>query len=166
MKSIGILGFGFCLVVATAAFAEDLPDGTFASSQDGCKALADKTPADLGEDFDFQVLTKKGLIAYQQVCDFVNVTGHDQSSWVATAFCDEGGYSYPDLFSIKKKDDNTLSVTRMTDLSDNSDDSSSQDGNSSDQDSQDEGADKGGPAPDESSAEAYSSFVKCPSAKQ
>ncbi len=103
--------------------AQDLPEGTFATTDDGCKALADKTPAELGEDFDFQVLSKKGLIAYQQICDFVNVVGHDATSWVATAFCDEGGYTYPDLFSIKQKGEARLNVTRITDLTQSSNDS-------------------------------------------
>ena len=80
------------------------------------RQLATKTPAELGEDFDFEVLTKKGLIGYRQVCDFVNVFAHDAKSWVATAFCDEAGYTYPDLFSIKQKDDGRLNVTRITDL--------------------------------------------------
>ena len=39
-----------------------------------------------------------------------------RKSWVATAFCEEAGYTYPDLFSIKQKDDGRLNVTRMTDL--------------------------------------------------
>jgi hypothetical protein len=170
-----ILAFGLCFLSASVAFAQDLPEGTFATTEDGCKALAGKTPAELGEDLDFQVLSKKGLVAYQQVCDFVGVAGHDSTSWVATAFCDEGGYTYPDLFSIKKKDENTLNVTRVTDLTENSDDSSGQDSNAADQPessgegTSDEGGaakDKGAPAPDEQQAESYSTFVKCQSVKQ
>src|SRR5512147_1819746 len=93
-----------------------LPEGTFASTKEDCALLATKTPAELGEGLDFEVLTKKGLIGYQQVCDFVNVFARDAKSWVATAFCDEAGYTYPDLFSIKQKDDGKLNVTRITDL--------------------------------------------------
>ena len=62
------------------------------------------------------MLTKKGLVGHQQTCDFVNVFAHDRKSWVATAFCDEAGYTYPDLFSIKQKEDGKLNVTRITDL--------------------------------------------------
>ena len=50
------------------------------------------------------------------MCDFVSVSARDAKSWVATAFCDELGYTYPDLFSIKQKDDGRLNVTRITDL--------------------------------------------------
>lgn len=175
MRPAALLAFGLGLFAAGGiAFAQGLPDGTFASTGDGCKALAGKTAAELGEDLDFQVVTKKGLVAYRQVCDFVSVAGHDDTSWVATAFCDEGGYTYPDLFSIKLKGEDQLNVTRITDLSDNSDDSSAQDSGAADQSDAaddsasrtDEGEDKSAPAPDEQAAEAYSTFVKCPSVKQ
>src|SRR4029078_4805019 len=66
-----ILAFGLCFLSASVAFAQDLPEGTSANTDDGCKALAGRTPAELGEDLDFQVLSKKGLVAYQQVGDFV-----------------------------------------------------------------------------------------------
>ena len=93
-----------------------LPDGTFASTKDDCTNLATKTTAEIGDEIDFEVLTKKGLTGYRQVCDFVSVSARDAKTWVATAFCDESGYTYPDLFSIKQKDDGRLSVTRITDL--------------------------------------------------
>ena len=115
-----VLGVGLWLAAAGMAPAQapenSLPDGTFASTKDDCAKLATKTPAEIGDEIDFEVLTKKGLTGYRQVCDFVSVSARDAKSWVATAFCDEFGYTYPDLFSIKQKDDGRLNVTRITDL--------------------------------------------------
>jgi hypothetical protein len=104
------------LMGAGAAPAEQLPDGTFASSKEGCDRLAAKTAAELGDDLDFYVLTKSGLTGYQQRCDFLAVTPRNATSWLASAFCDESGYIYPDLFAIAKKDNGELDVTRMTDV--------------------------------------------------
>ena len=111
MKRTALWMIALWLTASSPVFAQGLPDGTFASTKEGCTKLVSKTPAELGEEFDFEVLTKKGLTGYQQVCDFVNVFAHDAKSWVATAFCDEAGYTYPDLFSIKQKDDGKLNVT-------------------------------------------------------
>src|SRR5512147_3352368 len=115
MRHALLLATGLMLAAAGSALAQTpsnaLPEGTFASTKEDCALLATKTPAELGEGLDFEVLTKKGLIGYQQACDFVNVFARDAKSWVATAFCDEAGYTYPDLFSIKQKDDGKLNVT-------------------------------------------------------
>jgi hypothetical protein len=104
------------LMGAAPAFAQELPDGTFASTKEGCAKLVSKTPAELGADLNFNVLTKRGVTSYLQRCDFVSVTPHDAKSWVATAYCDEQGYVYPDLFAIAEKEEGKLSVTRVTDL--------------------------------------------------
>ena len=90
-----VLGVGLWLAGAGMAPAQapenSLPDGTFASTKDDCAKLATKTPAEIGDEIDFEVLTKKGLTGYRQVCDFVSVSARDAKSWVATAFCDEFG---------------------------------------------------------------------------
>lgn len=104
------------LIGMSPALGQGLPEGTFASTKEGCEKLAGKTPAELGADLDFYVLTKAGVTGYLQRCDFLTVTPHDAKSWVATAFCDEQGYIYPDLFAIAAKTDGKLSVTRVTDL--------------------------------------------------
>ena len=104
------------LIGASPALAQGLPDGTFASTKEGCAKLVSKTPAELGADLDFSVLSKAGVITYLQRCDFVSVAPHDAKSWVATAFCDEQGYVYPDLFAIAEREGGKLSVTRVTDL--------------------------------------------------
>ena len=101
---------------ASPALAQALPDGTFASTKEGCAKLAGKTPAELGSGLDFYVLSKTGVVSYLQRCDFVAVAPHDAKSWVATAFCDEQGYVYPDLFAIAERDGGELSVTRVTDF--------------------------------------------------
>jgi hypothetical protein len=171
----GLLGLGAGLALAQAP-ENPLPEGTFASTHEDCITLKSKTPAELGEDFDFEVLTKKGLVAFQQTCDFVNVFAYDAKSWVATAFCDEAGYTYPDLFSIKQKDDGKLNVTRITDLTQQGgyDASAQSDTGESGAPKQSAGAEPGGSehsgeegkSPDEQSpSESYSSFVKCENVK-
>ena len=89
MKQAILFATGLSLLGAGLAFAQapenSLPEGTFASSPEDCATLATKTPVELGEDFDFEVLTRKGLVAYQQACDFVNVFAHDAKSWVRPA---------------------------------------------------------------------------------
>jgi hypothetical protein len=172
----GLLLLGAGLALAQAP-ENPLPEGTFASTPEDCTTLATKTPAELGEDFDFEVLTKKGLVGYQQICDFVNVFGHDGKSWVATAFCDESGYTYPDLFSIKQKDDGKLNVTRITDLTQHGgyDSSSKSDSEASDAPQRsadgkepgtaDESSGEEDKSSDEQASESYSAFVKCDKVK-
>lgn len=100
---------------AAPATAQELPEGTFASSKEGCDRLATKTPDQLGKNFDFSILTKTGTESYGHSCSFLNVTPRNETSWLATAFCDDEGYIYPDMFAIAQKDDGTLGVTRTTD---------------------------------------------------
>ncbi|HSB58307.1 MAG TPA: hypothetical protein VLD66_01770, partial [Methyloceanibacter sp.] len=77
MRHALLLATGLMLAAAGSALAQTpsnaLPEGTFASTKEDCALLATKTPAELGDELDFEVLTKKGLAGYQQVCDFVNV---------------------------------------------------------------------------------------------
>jgi hypothetical protein len=171
MLAAGLFLFSANLAWAQELPANSLPEGTFAT-EDGCKKLAAKTPAELGEDLDFEILTKKGLLANQQACDFVNVYTHDATSWVATSFCDEGGYTYPDLFSIKQKDDGRLDVTRFTDLTDQGSKGSSTESDTEDSESSNEppkasGDGKSGQAApeDEQAAESNSTFAKCQNVK-
>jgi len=110
-----LLMLGLLLAGAGAGLAQGLPEGTFASTKEGCEKLATKTTDELGENFDFHILSETGTQGYGQACDFVNVTARNATSWVATAFCDHEGYVYPDLFAIAQKEDGTLSVTRSTD---------------------------------------------------
>ena len=173
-----VLGVGLWLAGAGMAPAQapenSLPDGTFASTKDDCAKLATRTPAEI---VDFEVLTKKGLTGYRQVCDFVSVSGRDAKSWVATAFCDESGYTYPDLFSIKQKDDGRLNVTRITDLTQQGgyDASAQADPSESDTAEQSAGGADSGPAAEpadknqtldeQAASESYSAFVKCDTVK-
>ena len=175
MRHAPLLAAGVWLAAGSALAQtpdNSLPEGTFASTREDCALLATKTPAELGEEFDFEVLTKKGLTGYQQVCDFVNVFAHDAKSWVATAFCDEAGYTYPDLFSIK------LNVTRITDLTQQGGYDASAQTDSGETDAPEESG--GGAAPgkpgessgeqsqtldQQAASESYSSFVKCDTVK-
>jgi len=178
-----LLAMGLWLAGAGLAQAQapenSLPEGTFASTQEDCALLATKTTAELGEEFDFEVLTKKGLAGYQQACDFVTVSARDAKSWVATAYCDEAGYTYPDLFSIKQKDDGRLNVTRITDLTQQGGYDASAQSDSGESDAPEQsagGADAGPPgqaaggqsAPideQQAASESYSAFVKCDTVK-
>jgi hypothetical protein len=182
MRHALLVATGLMLATAGSARAQTpdnaLPEGTFASTKEDCALLATKTPAELGEELDFEVLTKKGLTGYQQVCDFVNVFAHDAKSWVATAFCDEAGYTYPDLFSIKQKDDGKLNVTRITDLTQQGgyDASAQTDSGETDAPKESGGGAAQGKAGESSgeqsqtldqqaASESYSSFVKCDTVK-
>lgn len=167
-----IFGVGFWLAGAGVVPAQtpenSLPEGTFASTKNDCAKLATKTPAELGEEFDFEVLTKKGLTGFQQVCDFVSVSARDAKSWVATAFCNEARYTYPDLFSIKEKDDGRLNVTRITDITQQGgyDASTQADPAETDTPEQSAGTEDQSQATDEHAAsESYSAFVKCDTVK-
>lgn len=171
---LGLVGIWF--VSSGAVMAQGLPEGTYASSKEGCTKLEAKTTADLGDDFDFYVLTSKGLTGYEQACDFVNVSVHNATSWVATAFCDEQGYTYPDLFAIAKKDEGTLAVTRLTDLTQQGspETSDSEASESADQESSSEtGTPKeplaGGAqdqAAEDQGASQVSAYVRCQNVKQ
>jgi hypothetical protein len=181
MRNALLLATGLWLAGAGLALAQasdsTLPEGTFASTKEDCALLATKTPAELGEEFDFEVLTKKGLVGNQQVCDFVNVFAHDAKSWVATAFCDEAGYTYPDLFSIKQKDDGRLNVTRITDLTQqggydasaqadpSESDTAEQSAGGADSGTAGEPADKSQTMDEQAASESYSAFVKCDTVK-
>src|SRR5262249_26155662 len=99
MRFTSVALLGFWLIGIGSAFAQGLPEGTYASTAQGCTKLQSKTAAELGEQLDFYVLTNKGVISYGQACDFVSVTAHNATSWIATAFCQESGYTYPDVFA-------------------------------------------------------------------
>jgi hypothetical protein len=174
MPHAATLAAGLFLLSPNLAWAQELPakslpEGTFAS-EDGCNKLAAKTSAELGEDLDFEILTKKGLLAYQRACDFVNVYTHDATSWVATAFCDELGYTYPNLVSIKQKADGRLDVTRFTDLTNQASNDSSAESNTEDlslNEPKASGDSKSGQAApeDEQAAESKGIFTKCQNVK-
>jgi len=114
MHRAALLGIGLWLASSGLVLGQGLPEGTFASSREGCAKLKDKTVAELGQDLDFTVLNKTGVSANSQRCDFVSATARNTTSWIATAFCEEPGYVFPDLFAIVQKQTGDLSVTRMT----------------------------------------------------
>jgi hypothetical protein len=181
MQRTALAMFGIWLLGAGLAAAQDLPDGTFASTSEGCTELESKTPAELGKDLDFYVFTKKGVGAYRQTCDFVTVTPHSSSSWAATAFCDESGYVYPDLFAIAQKENGDLGITRLTDLTQQeANDAAAEDPSAIpgdmnpsevDRDDQAEAGDsqpphEGADAEPEGGADAFNTYVRCGNVKQ
>jgi hypothetical protein len=169
---LGLLGLW---LLGAAAFAQGLPEGTYASSKEGCPKLQSKTAGELGEDLDFYVLTGKGLTGYQQACDFLNVTAHNATGWLATAFCEEAGYSYPDLFTIAEKGEGKLTVTRLTEfMQQGAPDTSSSEAAESDQGENAGEASgealRGGEGQDQADenagAEQATSYVRCENVKQ
>ena len=50
MRRTAVLAFGALLASASLAAGQGLPEGTFASSQEGCAKLKQKTVAELGQD--------------------------------------------------------------------------------------------------------------------
>ena len=114
MHRAALLGLGVWLAAGGLAHAQGLPEGTFASSKEGCAKLKEKTVTELGQDLDFTVFSKTGVSANAQRCDFVGVTPRNATSWLATAFCEEPGYAFPDVFAIVQKKTGDLSITRMT----------------------------------------------------
>jgi hypothetical protein len=108
------VAIGVVLAWASAAAAQGLPEATFVSTKEGCDQLKQKGVAELGDQRDFTILTKTGINAGSQHCDFVTVTARNATSWLVSAFCEEPNYSYPDLFAILQKKDGDLRVTRMT----------------------------------------------------
>lgn len=111
-----------CVISASgAALGADsagLPDGTF-STEEGCKQL-ETTPAASLKDFDFQIFDKDGLISADTKCSFVTTTKRNDKSWLASAFCEQQDFSYPDMASIEKLDDGKLRVTMLTEIQSNS----------------------------------------------
>jgi hypothetical protein len=93
------------------ATASDMPDGTFAN-WNGCSQL-ERTPLAKIEAPNFSVLTHSGLKGYQFTCDFVNVEGR-KGHWVATAFCEGAEVTYPDLFAVRRLDEERLQVSALT----------------------------------------------------
>jgi len=99
---------------ASFAAAQGLPEGTFASTKEGCAKLKQNSVAELGDSTEFTVVSRAGFNGGLTHCDFVTVTARNATSWLASAFCEEPSYTYPDLFAILQKTNGDLSVTRMT----------------------------------------------------
>jgi hypothetical protein len=171
MRCTALVMTGVWLLGTNALAAQSLPDGTFASSKAGCAKLTTKTLAELGEDLDFTVVTKSGFTGYQQRCDFVNVTPHNATSWLATAYCQEQGYAYPDLFAVAQKEDGSLSVTRLATQPESYDGAPTDDSELADQDPAGADAENPGANSDQPSAQAQpeddiNRYVRCDSVKQ
>jgi hypothetical protein len=114
MHRAALLALVIVSASANSAAAQGLPDEIFASTKEGCAKLKQTSVAELGDSIDFTVLSRTGFNGGMAHCDFVTVTAHNATSWLATAFCEEPGYTYPDLFAIVQKSSGDLSVTRMT----------------------------------------------------
>jgi hypothetical protein len=171
MRCTALVGMGIWLLSTGPLAAQSLPDGTFASSKAGCTKLANKKLAELGEELDFTVVTKTGFTGYQQRCDFVNVTLHNAMSWLATAYCEEQGYAYPDLFAIAQKEDGSLSVTRLATQPESYDGAPADDSELADQDPAGADAENPNTSGDQPSAQAQSEddlnrYIRCDSVKQ
>jgi len=114
MHRAALLALVIVSASASLAAGQGLPEDTFASTKEGCAKLKQNSVAELGDSIDFTVLSRSGFNGGLTHCDFVTVTARNATSWLASAFCEEPGYTYPDLFAIVQKNDGDLSVTRMT----------------------------------------------------
>lgn len=181
MHRIALLMLGVWLGSTGAAAAQSLPEGIFASSKAGCAKLQTKAAAELGEDFDFSMLSKTGVTGYLQRCDFISVTARNATSWLATAFCEDAGYAYPDLFAIVQKAGGDLSVTRMTTQQDSYEGADDASGLADDLDPSevdetaeaDDSPAPDSPAPDQGAAtgtetatDGFNAYVRCETVKQ
>jgi hypothetical protein len=174
MQRSALVMMAIWLLGTSALAAQGLPEGTFASSKEGCAKLKTKTPTELGEGLDFTVVSKTGFTGYQQQCDFVNVTARNATSWLATAYCEEQGYAYPDLFAIAQKQGGDLSVTRLATQQDTyegaADDQelADQDIDSSEADADKKAGTNGAQASaeDQPAGDDLSTYVRCDSVKQ
>lgn len=113
--AIPLVLFALMSGAALAADTAGLPDGTFASTEEGCKQL-ETTPAAALKDFDFQIFDKDGVTSTDTKCSFVTATKRDDKSWLATAFCEQQDFSYPDVASIEMLDGGRLRITMLTDI--------------------------------------------------
>ena len=101
-----------CLVSLSALFVQPAiaQDGFikgFYSSAEGCAAL--KAQKDVEGDFIF--LSAEGFEGTEFNCQFVQVYPRKElPGWVAVAFCEEPGFSYPGLFSLLPLTETTLFV--------------------------------------------------------
>ena len=76
------------------------------SSEEGCAALNKKDV-----EGDFIYLSATGFEGYEFNCEFVQVYPRKElPGFVAVAFCEEPGFSYPGLFSIIQLTDTTIWV--------------------------------------------------------
>lgn len=119
MRFVKVLAAGVvAFALPGAAMAVDpagMPDGTFASTEEGCKQL-EKTPPTKLTGYDFEIFTNGGLQTEDSRCDFVNVLKRDDKGWVATAFCEQQDFSYPDVISVQRLDDERLRITKLTEV--------------------------------------------------
>jgi hypothetical protein len=166
MYRTALVMIGIWLLGTSALAAQGLPEGTFASSKEGCAKLKTKTPAELGEDLDFTLLNKTGFTGYQQRCDFVNVTPRNTTSWIATAYCDEQGYGYPDLFAIAQKESDKLSVTRLATQQDSYEGAPDDDSELADHDTGSNESDANKSASEDQPGDDLNTYVRCESVKQ
>jgi hypothetical protein len=175
MHRTALVMMAIWLLGTNALAAQGLPEGTFASSKEGCAKLKTKSPAELGEGLDFTVVSKTGFTGYQQQCDFVNVTARNATSWLATAYCEEQGYAYPDLFAMAQKEGGDLSVTRLATQQDTYEGAADDDQELADQDIDPSGTDAdkkagtNGAQPsieDQPADDDLSTYVHCDSVKQ
>jgi hypothetical protein len=180
MRLIALVVLGVGLLGTQPAMSQGLPEGIFASTEEGCGKLKNRTPAELGEGLDFFVFSKTGLIGYLQSCEFVHVTARNPASWVAMAFCEESNSVYPDVFAIAQQEKGDLKVTRLTEVAqqelydDESQDEASSfadDMNPSELDHDESNAESGQAGEDsadvaESGNENFGTYVRCRDVKQ
>lgn len=102
--------------VAGAQGPHDFTKGVYASTEKGCAALA-KDGLSAVQDGEFLALTSEGVEGLEYNCEFLNLSSASGgSAWVASAFCQEPGFAYPDLVSVSALTEDSLMVTFLSEV--------------------------------------------------
>ena len=104
-----------CLLGAagTASAAEFIEGGVYLSSDELCaQARADGIEDVLGEGS--LALTASGLHGYEYHCDFLQVLeGKRTPGWTVIAMCEEPGFSFSDLITIRPHGEGRLQLMSL-----------------------------------------------------
>ncbi|MFZ1680530.1 MAG: hypothetical protein WAT70_05875 [Rhizobiaceae bacterium] len=103
-----------CLILPTPAFAEGLIDGVYMQSEELCvRARAEGLETVAGDGN--LVLSPGRIESVEYHCQFVDVKSAGDHGEIATAWCEEPGFAFPDLLSITRRTENTLEIASVRD---------------------------------------------------
>jgi hypothetical protein len=113
---LSIMIIATVLASAGTAFAadEEIIKGVYLKSKALCAKAKKETLQPVIEDGNL-VLTNRGLDSIEYNCAFVQVIKHPRldNAWIATAYCEEPGFSSPDVFSITKSEDGNIALSSL-----------------------------------------------------
>ena len=104
------LGFS----ASTGAIGQSQIQPIYSGDPQGCDVLGESGEASPDHIY-FD--PRSGLSTYAFHCDFLQVLPHPELPWhVATAFCEEPGYQYPDLILFAEQPDGSMTVISQSGL--------------------------------------------------